>query len=522
MDIDYIIVQAGGKGTRLGKLTKNKPKALCPVENLPILFHLFKKFPDKKFIIIGDYQYQVLEGYLKSFATVDYSMVRAEGAGTCGGIQKALQYVPVDRPFMLIWCDLILGEEFGLDELMQSDYIGISKGFSCRWSYRDGTFSEEPSKDCGVAGLFLFNKKDKLNNVPSEGEFVKWLKEKNLKFLVLPMEDAREFGSLADFQKEDKMEYRSRPFNKLTIDGDLVIKYPISEQGESLARREEQWYREIEGYGFKQVPKIYNFSPLTMEKIDGVTIFKAKLSQEEKKRVLYNLVASLKKLHDLKECPVEIDSVNEAYFEKTMKRLESVKHLIPLADREYIRINDKLCRNIFYFKKDFRQQIEDLLYDTRFVLIHGDCTFSNTLIDRELNVTFIDPRGYFGHTELCGDVYYDWAKVYYSIYGDYDQFNNKNFDLTIKEDWVLLRIETSGWKDLTDFYLSQIEKCDIKKIKLIHAIIWLSLSTYVWEDYDSICGAFYNGLYYFNENMEKSLHRVLEKTCRSAKNLLGH
>lgn len=39
--MNYIIVQAGGKGTRLGYLTKNKPKCLAPVENLPMLFHLF-------------------------------------------------------------------------------------------------------------------------------------------------------------------------------------------------------------------------------------------------------------------------------------------------------------------------------------------------------------------------------------------------------------------------------------------------------------------------------------------------
>ena len=39
----------------------------------------------------------------------------------------------------------------------------------------------------------------------------------------------------------------------------------------------------------------------------------------------------------------------------------------------------------------------------------------------------------------------------------------------------------------------------IEDIKLIHAIIWLSLTTYAWEDYDSICGAFYNGLYYLED-----------------------
>ena len=39
-----IIIQAGGKGTRLEGLTRNKPKCLVPVNNLPILFYAFKKF----------------------------------------------------------------------------------------------------------------------------------------------------------------------------------------------------------------------------------------------------------------------------------------------------------------------------------------------------------------------------------------------------------------------------------------------------------------------------------------------
>ena len=38
-----------------------------------------------------------------------------------------------------------------------------------------------------------------------------------------------------------------------------------------------------------------------------------------------------------------------------------------------------------------------------------------------------------------------------------------------------------------------------RQIKILHAIIWLSLTTYAWQDYDSICGAFYNGLYYLEE-----------------------
>lgn len=193
--VEYIIVQAGGKGTRLGHLTQNKPKALLPVENLPMLFHLFRKYPDRRFIIIADYQKEVLREYLAAFADVKYQIVDAEGTGTCAGIRQALSLIPDRQPFMLIWSDLILPEEFRLPKeyedrevptedsdketpcadvstkadvmkCPQNDYIGISAAFPCRWSYRDGGFEEEPSCENGVAGFLLFTDKRKLQDTP--------------------------------------------------------------------------------------------------------------------------------------------------------------------------------------------------------------------------------------------------------------------------------------------------------------------------------------------------------------------
>ena len=43
MNPEYIIVQAGGKGSRMQTLTRNKPKALVPIQNLPMIFYLFQK-----------------------------------------------------------------------------------------------------------------------------------------------------------------------------------------------------------------------------------------------------------------------------------------------------------------------------------------------------------------------------------------------------------------------------------------------------------------------------------------------
>ena len=75
-----IILQAGGKGTRLEHLTENKPKCLVPVKNKPLIFHLFDKYPDGEFIIIGDYKFDVLEKYLKTFAkNVNYELISSRG-----------------------------------------------------------------------------------------------------------------------------------------------------------------------------------------------------------------------------------------------------------------------------------------------------------------------------------------------------------------------------------------------------------------------------------------------------------
>ncbi len=175
--MDYIIVQAGGRGSRMELLTKNKPKALVPVNNLPMIFHLFKKYPNKKFIVIGDYKIDVLERYLKTFATVDYEIVNAsKHKGTCSGLNDALNLIPPNEKFMLIWCDLILPSDYEIPET-NKNVIGISKDFSCRWSYSNGKFIEEASNDHGVAGMFIFNDKNLLlqseNNLTGGGCYLK-------------------------------------------------------------------------------------------------------------------------------------------------------------------------------------------------------------------------------------------------------------------------------------------------------------------------------------------------------------
>lgn len=499
MDIQYIVVQAGGKGSRMMHLTRNKPKALVPVENRPMIFHLFQKFPSCKFIVIGDYKCDVLERYLAAFAPVDYIVVRANGKkGTCGGLRAALQEVPANEPLMLIWSDLILSQDIDIACLPVGNYIGASRGFECRWKYENGRFQEEPSSTCGVAGMFLLESKAILKQVPEEGEFVAWLSKQNIPFGTFPLERTREYGLISEYNKLQTQ--KCRPFNKITVFDDYIIKEGIDEQGKQLAVRECAWYRKAANLGISCLPEIYAMNPLKMERIHGKNIFEyTDFSLEQKRSLLERLVKCVKTLHTYGTAPFDEESFEDAYLGKTFARLERVRELAPFAKEPVITINGKPCRNVFFHQKELAEAFSNLR-PKRFEFLHGDCTFSNIMLRDDAEPVLIDPRGYFGKTEFYGDPAYDWAKLYYSIVGNYDQFNRKRFSLQIREQDVQLDIQSSGWEMLeNDFFMMLDGEAEPRQIKLIHAIIWLSLTTYAWEDYDSICGAFYNGLRWLEE-----------------------
>lgn len=483
---------------RLEHLTANKPKALVPVENLPMIFHLFRKYPDKRYVIIADYKRDVMREYLEAFAEVKYQVVEASGAGTCAGVRQAIDLLPANAPFMLVWSDLILPDSFQLPSVY-GNYIGISQSFPCRWKYENGAFIEERSEEFGVAGLFVFMDSSLLSDVPESGELVRWMQGKQMTYEVLGLAGTKEFGLLAEY--EALGQEKCRPFNKMTIDGDILTKEGIDDQGRKLARFERKWYEFAVAKGVRNIPKLYDTEPLRMERIHGRNIYEYHdLSVDAKRGILHNLIDALKKLHAIDSIPADTFSLKNAYYGKTMSRLGKIRDLIPLADKRTITVNGRECRNIFFYKRDLERKLDELKCE-RFTFIHGDCTFSNLMLKGDNDPIFIDPRGYFGYTELYGDPYYDWAKLYYSIVGNYDRFNLKDFRLAIGENAVELKIQSNRWEALEQDFFA-LSGADEKTVKLLHAVIWLSLTTYAWQDFDSICGAFYNGLYHLEKACE--------------------
>lgn len=502
----YVIVQAGGRGSRLRHHTWNKPKCLVSVRGKPILYHLFDSFPTAKFIIIGDYLFSQLEAYLKvNKPSVEYDLLKTEEKGTASGICTALELVPNESPLLLTWSDLIISKvpQFLVNE---QPIVVTTDAFTCRWTVNDSLgLHEAPGSTNGIPGLFYFSRSELFPTPPRSGEFVKWFSINVPKFNLLKCNDIEELGDFTSIEEGNDRAGFCRFFNNVDIDNvnNKVTKIVVDHAYDDVHHNEIEWYKQATKIGFRRIPKIYSTTPLIMEKINGVHGYEAiDFSEREKRAVLADYLDALISLHDLDSHPSSLDDLRSVYIDKTRSRVESVSALIPMYERESVTVNGKKCKNIFSDRHShIFEAINSFLNVSRFVPIHGDPTFSNTLIDDKLRAWFIDPRGSFAKPGIFGDAWYDFAKVYYSAVGGYDAFNRRKFKLHIDEDTVEVLMDkplfANTAKDIFRDYFGK----DQGRIELLHGLIWLALSGYAKDDIDSVIGSFYLGLYWIEEGL---------------------
>jgi hypothetical protein len=282
-----------------------------------------------------------------------------------------------------------------------------------------------------------------------------------------------------------------------------VEKRAIDPNYAHLIGKEQAWYKGVSELGFRRIPKIISAEPYVMERIQGRHAYQmTDLTEREKRAVLADYLDALVSLHDLGTQAVVEEDVKETYITKTITRVESVSGIIPNFDQKAITINGTKCKNIFHDSNSM-DLIYSLIKPSYFTPIHGDPTFSNSLIDKNLRAWFIDPRGYFAKPGIWGDPMYDFAKVYYSAIGGYDTFNRRKFKLHVDSETVEILMEESDFTKVGHEIFADFFGQDVAKIEILHGLIWLALSGYAKDDVDSVIGSFYLGLYYLEQGLKK-------------------
>lgn len=501
-DVRYVIVQAGGLGTRLGRHTRNKPKCLLSVNGRTIIYSLFDRLPKAKFIVIIDHLADVFERYIALFPPhVQVITVRASGKGTAAGLKSAAALLPSDdEPFMLVWGDLRLGD---LPDTIIGDRLrlGLTSSFPCRWSWStEAGLAEVASDTFGVMGLFGIPGRRTLAGCPDTGEFVEWLAESKIPLDPVMIDNAIEIGTVASLTAQRRSSTLARYFNVVEICQSTVRKHARDPRFARLIDDEIFWYKSVAGLGFSNIPTLLTEAPFTLERVPGSHPFDLVLDPAGQTRVLSRIIEALSDLHRRGAHPGSLIFAEQMYREKPLLRLDSVQKLAPnLTDREWLHVNGRSCRNILHPSHvAWFQEKVDTIGIKPFTPIHGDPTFSNILIDAIGKPWFIDPRGRFGDLPLYGDPRYDWAKLYYSVVGGYDLFNTKQFDLHIDDDSIDIAIDDHGWSHLKPTIEHHLGS-DIAAVKTIHALIWLSLSGFAIDDYDSVIAAYALGLFYLED-----------------------
>lgn len=500
----HVIVQAGGRGSRLRHHTWNKPKCLVSVLGKPILYHLFDKFPDASFVIIGDYLYEQLEKYLlMNPPSVTYSLIRTVEKGTAAGIAAALKTVPEEAPLLLTWSDLFI-HRLPRWPSIHKPVICTTSSFTCRWTVSPtGELTENPGNQNGISGIFYFPRAYLLPCPPAAGEFVKWFSTTITDYELMDFSELEELGEFTAIEESNNRAGFCRFFNKVDIGETQVTKTVLDVHYQNIHKNEVAWYREAQKLGFRRVPKIISENPLILQKINGLHAYQMDdLTERERRALIADYLDSLISLHDLDKAPADQADVTDVYLSKTISRVQSISKIIPGFERPFMTINGKKCRNVFARKHEgVLEQLILKLHPDQFVPIHGDATFSNTIIDDKLKTWFIDPRGYFAREGIMGDAWYDFAKVYYSAIGGYDSFNRRRFKLHIDNETIEVLMEKPLFTNSAQIIFNDYFGDNINRIKTIHGLIWLALSGYVKDDIDSIIGSFYLGLYWLEEGM---------------------
>ncbi len=112
MQVDQVVILAGGLGTRLGQLTKNTPKSLIKVNNKPFIEWQINYFIDqgiKSFLLcLGHYSDQIIEFIKNKFQNTDiiFSIDGDKMLGTGGALIKA--YDNLSDYFFVVYGDSYL------------------------------------------------------------------------------------------------------------------------------------------------------------------------------------------------------------------------------------------------------------------------------------------------------------------------------------------------------------------------------------------------------------------------------
>lgn len=302
-------------------------------------------------------------------------------------------------------------------------------------------------------------------------------------------------------------------FNKVSVDKtkNIIKKECINEYGMKKIKFEKIYYQYLISRKINfPYPKIHSFfeNGYEMEYLSDYlplyTVYNS-LTQEKKTKIMDKINANLNLLHSFEKKSVTKDEyckdLNIEIEEKITERFQTIKQVVEKYN--YIQTINQIKIIPFF---DLIRLIKNEIYsivekkeEYYYVPLHGDCQFNNILYNTNSEeVYFIDPRGYYGTSELFGISEYDYAKIYFALSG-YDEFDNRDInELHIQNNDIEIKLENS-------LNIYELEKNNLSILLMLN--IWLGNAHCFIKNENKAVYSYFIGLYlgslYFSQHSKK-------------------
>jgi hypothetical protein len=269
------------------------------------------------------------------------------------------------------------------------------------------------------------------------------------------------------------------------INNSIIIKKTINKYGINKLKNEMNFYDFIKNNNINfNIPIIYKYENdiITMNYIE-----QNKLIDVDYFNII---ITNLNNLHNHNNIIVDKNYYKKILIEETIIKMKErfiiIKDIIDTYYDKILFVNNIKLLNFDIIIEKINNYldiyVDNLNEEYKLQPIHGDPQYNN-IIFHNYDITFIDPKGYFGSSQIYGIKEYDIAKLLFSLSG-YEIFDNMIFDELI--------INNNNLN--IDFI--NIPNFDSQIVKYLFITIWLSNAHIFIKEPYKVIYSFFIGLYF--------------------------
>lgn len=506
--IDYIVICASGKGTRLLPITKNIPKLLVNVNNDCILHNIinyWKQYSNKFTVIIDSEYNNLVKFYLNMINDITYEIInvdcrnKEENSYTLHNALSDNKYI--HKKLLITWCDIFPNTTIPSDIFKDNNIIFTYKNFGRYDAYNNCI---EKKTLGNIIGIYYFSNFTHLIHFEPHMDICDCYKENFGDFITYEIEDLTDIGDYTKLCKyEFNNKYKTRFFNTIhDLSNNILLKSSTCKYGDKIITDEMLFYKYHDE--LNNIPNIikFNENSFSMKKINGLSAIDVFNKSHIPKQVAYlqNIIQNLEQIHKQTQYTVDDNilkiDIKQEFYQKVINRLNNIT---PLLDNfQFIKSVNSINIRFQYHHiiKDLYVMISDYFATNipQYHTIHGDPHMSNILIDQNDNIYFIDPRGYFGNTKLFGVKEYDISKIIYSLSGFDEINNNNNHFFVVNNNNIDVNITNN-----MDNYLFLFKDYNIQILKCMTILHWFGLTDYSKNNIHKCVSSYFYGIYLYHK-----------------------